>query len=52
MRHLKSLAAGWGLGASEAAPVSGDGAEGPAPATAADMLAAWILRQADLQGTG
>jgi hypothetical protein len=52
MRHLASLASGWGLGASEAAAASGDGADGPAPTTAADMLAAWILRQADLQGTG
>jgi hypothetical protein len=52
MRHLAALAAGWGLSAAEAAAPAGDGATAPAPASAADTLAAWILRQADLSGTG
>jgi len=53
MRHLAALAAGWGLSAPEATAPSGDGASAPAPAaSAADTLAAWILRQADISGTG
>ena len=52
LRHLEALAAGWGLSAPMAA-ASGDGASAPAsPASAADTLAAWILRQADISGTG
>jgi hypothetical protein len=53
MRHLATLAAGWGLSAPETTAPSGDGATAPAPgASAADTLAAWILRQADIAGTG
>ena len=52
LRHLASLAAGWGLAAAPAAAPSGDGAAAPAASTAADTLAAWILRQADLPETG
>ncbi len=53
MRHLAALAAGWGLGAPQPTAPSGDGASAPAPAaSAADNLAAWILRQADISGTG
>jgi len=53
MRHLADLSAGWGLSAHETAVPSGDGSSGPVPAaTAADKLAAWILRQADMSGTG
>jgi hypothetical protein len=53
LRHLEALAAGWGLSAPETAVPSGDGASAPAPAaSAADTLAAWILRQADISGTG
>jgi hypothetical protein len=53
LRHLQALAAGWGLSTPEAAVPSGDGASAPAPSTsAADTLAAWILRQANISGTG
>ena len=53
MRHLAALSAGWGLVAPEVAAPSGDGASGPAlSATAADKLAAWVLRQASISGTG
>jgi len=53
LRHLATLAAGWGLAAAGDVGPSGDGASGPAgAATAADKLAAWILRQADLQEAG
>jgi len=53
MRQLAVLSAGWGLATSEPVAPSGDGASAPAPAgTAADKLAAWILRQADVSGTG
>lgn len=53
MRHLAALAAGWGLSAPETTAPSGDGASAPAPAaSAADNLAAWILRQADISGMG
>jgi hypothetical protein len=53
MRQLAALSAGWGLGASETAVSSDDGASGPPPAaSAADKLAAWVLRQADISGTG
>ena len=53
LRHLQALAAGWGLSAPDAGGPAGDGASAPAPpASAADTLAAWILRQADISGTG
>jgi hypothetical protein len=53
MRQLAVLSAGWGLATPEPVAPSGDGASAPAPAgTAADKLAAWILRQADVSGTG
>ena len=53
MRQLAALAAGWGLSAPATTSPSGDGATAPAPAaSAADTLAAWILRQADISGTG
>jgi hypothetical protein len=53
MRQLAALSSGWGLGAPELEFQSGDGASGPAPqASAADKLAAWVLRQADISGTG
>lgn len=53
MRQLAALSSGWGLGAPEAEVPSGDGAAGPVPAaSAADKLAAWVLRQADISGTG
>ena len=53
MRHLAALAGGWGPGATQAVAPSGDGATAPLPvASAADTLAAWILREADMPGTG
>ena len=53
MRHLAALAAGSGSGTTQVVAPSGDGATAPLPsASAADTLAAWILRQADMPGTG
>ena len=53
LRHLSALAAGWGLTTPEAKGPSGDGATAPvSEASAADSLAAWILRQADIPGRG
>jgi hypothetical protein len=51
MRQLAALSAGWGLATPEPGAPAGDGAGAPVPAgSAADRLAAWILRQADLSG--
>jgi hypothetical protein len=53
MRHLAALAAGWGPATTQVVAPSGDGATAPLPmASAADTLAAWILRQADMPSTG
>jgi hypothetical protein len=53
MRHLAALAAGGTSGTVRVADPSGDGATASVPAaSAADSLAAWILRQADMPGTG
>ena len=53
MRHLTALAASWVGGATPVVAPSGDGATAPLPAgTAADTLAAWILRQANMPVTG
>lgn len=53
MRHLTTLATGWGLASANGAEASPAGSAGQVPATAAaDKLAAWILRQADVPGTG
>lgn len=53
MRHLAAMARGGTMSAPAAGAPSGDGATAPAPtASAADTLAAWILRQADIPGSG
>lgn len=53
LRHLAAMASGGGLGPAAAVAPSEDGAAAPAPAaSAADTLAAWILRQAHISGTG
>lgn len=53
LRHLAALAAGWSPGTTQVVAPSGDGATAPlAVASAADTLAAWILRQADMPASG
>jgi hypothetical protein len=53
LRRLEVLTAGWGLAASPPPHPSADGgAQAVNGETAADKLAAWILRQSDLPGMG